>query len=182
MKRVRLIFLALVLVIVICSILLSRPAPPAQAPKVAIRSLGPTGSFWSRTNEAGAVETGPYWTFVVTNCGPIAALWNPSIMLQTESNWSHIRSQLFWPSPSSKAKRPLRPGQQVVINMAVPGGTNVWREMVTYWIPPDIVQSTLLPVTHRVRWLRDRFPFPQQDSYYDDEWHTATNNINSSHP
>ena len=176
MKRLRWVFLAFVLVSVYCWLLSFDPSVPASRPSVTIRALGPTGSFWTRTNEARTVDTGQWWTFVVSNTGPVTAAWNPYVMVQTVTNQSQIHSHLFWPSRSVTRQRPLRPKQQAVITMPVPGDTNiVWQGTVAYWSPPTIFQSTLRPVTSRVRWLRYRFPDPPLPRSYSDGWHTTTN-------
>jgi len=168
MKRVRLIFIGDVLVGTLCWILSSGPAP---MPALSMRSLGLTGTLWTRTNETGMIETGPRWSFAITNSGPTAASWWAYIQF-TDKNIPVVNTLGM---DRQLVQGRLASHQEAVYSIAAPSDTNVvWRGTVDYSKAPSLLQSTLWPVGKHVPALRDWFSLGDGVNC-DDDWRTTTN-------
>jgi hypothetical protein len=167
MKRARLIFIGVALVGAFW-IISSGPVP---MPALSMRSLGPTGSLWTRTNGMGLIETGPRWSFAVTNSSRTPAWW-----------WAYLGfSDTNIPVASTVGmdgrllQGRLAPHKEAVVNMAVPSDANItWRGIISYSRAPNSVETTVWPVVKHVPWLRDQFTLGEGASCYD-AWRTTTN-------
>ena len=168
MKRVRLIFIGVVLVAALCWLLSSGPAP---MPALSMRSLGLTGRVWTRTNETGMIETGPRWGFAITNSGPTDASWWAYIQF-TDTNIPVVNTLGM---DRQLVQGRLASHEEVVFSIGVPSDTNVaWRGTVSYSKAPSPLQSAVWPVVKHVPALRNRFSLGEVASCYDD-WRTTTN-------
>lgn len=168
MKRGRLIFVGVLLVGVFCSIILSGPAP---MPALSMRSLGPTGS-WSRTNAMGLIETGPRWSFAITNSSRTPASWWAYLDF-TDTNIP-VASTVGMDGRLVQGRLP--PHEQAVISMAVPSDTNVtWRGTISYCRGASQVELAVWPVAKHVPWLSNNFGLRKEGASCYDAWRTTTN-------
>jgi hypothetical protein len=169
MKRAHLIFIAVVLAAAFCWTI---SPSPALMPALSMRSLGPTGSLWIRTNAMGLVETGPRWSFAITNSSRAPASW-----------WAYLRfTDTNIPIASTVGmdgrlvQGRLLPHKQAVISMAVPGDTNItWRGTISYCRGPSHVELAVWPVVKHVPWLSNNFWLREEGANCDDVWRTTAN-------
>ena len=166
MKRARLIFIGVLLAGALCWIISSGPAP---MPALSMRSLGATGSLWIRTNGTGRIETGPRWSFAITNSSRTPASW-----------WAYLfftGTNIPVASPAGMDGRlvqgRLLPYEQAVISMAVPSDTNItWRGTIFYCRGASQVELTVWPVVKHVPWLSN-FGMEEVTCCFD-TWRTTT--------
>src|SRR5690242_1290246 len=154
MKRSRCILVGAVVFGVFCWLISSGPAP---MPVLSMRSLGPAGSLWTRTNAMGQIETGPRWSFEITNSSPTSASWWASLDF-TDTNMPSGGSTVGM--DGKLVHGGLRAYKQAVITMAVPSDTNTtWRGTIYYCKGPTQLELAVWRVVEQVPWLRNRFGF-----------------------
>jgi hypothetical protein len=168
MKRIAFFLLAIVLLAVVMVVVLVATEPRA---KVSIRAVGPTGEFYSYTNNLGKEERLPMWGFAVTNAGGAGAFWRAKIdskkitgVEETNRAWLSC-----WPGGGINAR------QGHLTSMPVAADRDIlWRAVLTYQSFPSPLESKVTLVGDVIPLLRGIFPCNTKHVFFD-AWHATTN-------
>jgi hypothetical protein len=119
----------------------------------------------------GLIETGPRWSFAITNSSRTPAWWWAYLGF-TDTNIP-VANTVGMDGRLVQGR--LAAHKQAVISMAVPSDANItWRGIIVYSRAPNFVETTAWPMVKHVPWLRDRIKLGQGTSCYD-AWCTTTN-------
>jgi len=175
MKRIAFFLLAVVLLAVVLVVVLVATEPRA---KVMIRAVGPTGDFYTYTNNLGMEERLPIWGFAVTNAGGAGAFWRAQTHLRKitgveETNCVRLSC---WPGGGINARQGHLTSMPVAVDNDI-----LWRAVLTYQSYPSPLESKVTLLGDLIPPLRGIFPCNTKH-VFSDAWHATTNAAPSVSP